>query len=218
MDNTGRVNQRKRTRNDLLLAAGRLLKEGKKPTMEDVAREALVSRATAYRYFPSLEVLLVEAPIHAGVPNADELFTEDSPLDPEERIDIAEAALHNTVYENEVQLRVMLLNSLKLWLSDQKHDIPLRQSRRTQFIDAALAPVRDRLEDGSYEKLCAALSLFFGPESMLVFRDVVPLDKDKARNVKSWAIRTLVRAALEEAKESSVRQNDKRKKRANENK
>jgi len=34
--------------------------------MEEVAAEALVSRATAYRHFPRVEALLVEAPIEAA--------------------------------------------------------------------------------------------------------------------------------------------------------
>jgi hypothetical protein len=50
----------------------------------------------------------------------------------------------------------------------------------------------------AYDNLCAALALVFGTESMVVFRDVVPLDEKKARKVKSWAIRALVRAALKE--------------------
>ena len=54
-------NQRRRTRKDLLQAAARLMKQGRKPNLEDIAAEALVSRATAYRYFPSVEALLVEA-------------------------------------------------------------------------------------------------------------------------------------------------------------
>ena len=51
----GRPNQRSRTRKDLLDAASRLLKQGRRPTLEEVAEEARVSRATAYRYFPSVE-------------------------------------------------------------------------------------------------------------------------------------------------------------------
>jgi len=56
-----RPNQKRRTRKDLLLAAARLLQQGKRPSLEEVAEAALVSRATAYRYFPGVEPLLVEA-------------------------------------------------------------------------------------------------------------------------------------------------------------
>jgi len=198
MENKGRVNQRKRTRNDILFAAGRLLSEGKSPTMEDVAAEAMVSRATAYRYFPSLEALLVEAPIHGSVPDPARIFADSSIESPEDRIDAAESALHDMVYDNELQLRAMMLNSLKLSL-ENGDGIPVRQSRRMGFIDAALGPVRAKLGRSSYKRLCAALCLFFGPESMIVFEDVLPLGKDEARKVKSWGVRALVRAALEEA-------------------
>ena len=47
---TGRPNQKSRTRKDLLQAASRLMKEGRRPSLEEVAEAALVSRATAYRY------------------------------------------------------------------------------------------------------------------------------------------------------------------------
>ncbi|RYF89895.1 MAG: TetR/AcrR family transcriptional regulator, partial [Caulobacteraceae bacterium] len=49
--NIGRSNQRRRTRKDLLEAAARLMKRGAKPSLEEIAEEAMVSRATAYRYF-----------------------------------------------------------------------------------------------------------------------------------------------------------------------
>ncbi len=198
METKGRVNQRKRTRNDILLAAGRLLGEGRSPTMDDVAAEAMVSRATAYRYFPSLEALLVEAPIHGNVPDPARIFADSSIENPEDRIDAAESALHDMVYDNELQLRAMLLNSLRLSL-ENGDGMPIRQSRRMGFIDAALGPVRAKMDKKSYKRLCAALCLFFGPESMIVFEDVLPLGKDEARKVKSWGVRALVRAALEEA-------------------
>ena len=63
---SGRPNQTSRTRKDLLQAASRLMKQGRRITLEDVAEEALVSRATAYRYFSSVDALLVEAPIDGG--------------------------------------------------------------------------------------------------------------------------------------------------------
>jgi AcrR family transcriptional regulator len=197
-----RDGQRLRTRKDLLHAAGRLLKQGQQVTMDDVAREAMVSRATAYRYFPTLEALLVEAPLDGAVPDADELFAGDSSTDPVERVDRAEAALHAMTYQNEAQLRAMLAHALRQWLADAEHATPIRQNRRTRLIEAALAPVRERLDDDAYTRLCGALALVFGTESMLVFRDVFPLAEDEARRVKSWALGVLVRAALGESRRS----------------
>ena len=66
-----------------------------------------------------------------------------------------------------------------------------------------MAPARGRFEKGSYARLCAALALIFGSESMVVFRDVLRLDEKAAREVKSWAVRALVRAALDESRSGS---------------
>jgi len=196
-----RNNQHLRTRKDLLLAAARLLKEGRKPTMDEVAEAALVSRATAYRYFPSLESLLIEAPLDGATPDPDAFFAADSSSDPEDRLDRAEAALHQMVYQNEAQLRMMLANSLVAESADDARSAtPPRQNRRTPLIEAALAPARNRFSSAAYDNLRAALALVFGTEAMVVFRDVLPVGERRARQVKSWAIRALVRAALRESK------------------
>lgn len=198
----GPSNQELRTRKDLLLAASRLMKQGRTPTMDEVAEEALVSRATAYRHFPKIEALLVEAPLDAAITDPSELFAKDSSDDVEERIDRAEASLHEMVYQNEAQLRIMLANSIRRDLTDDS--IPARQNRRLPLIEAALAPARHRLPEADYERLCAALALIFGTESMIVFRDVLGIDSDTARTVKSWAVRALVHAALRDSTSTAV--------------
>jgi AcrR family transcriptional regulator len=196
----GRPNQRHRTRKDLLAAAARLLKAGESPDMDAVAVEAMVSRATAYRYFPSIEALLVEAPLDGAVPSPDELFANDRSIDPVERVERAERALHDSVFRHERQLRLMLAASLERSVRDDtKSDIPLRQNRRTSLIEAALAPARHRFTAAAYKRLCAALALVFGTESMIVFKDVLGLDERSARSVKRWAIEALVHTGLSES-------------------
>jgi AcrR family transcriptional regulator len=198
---SGRQNQRNRTRKDLLIAAARLLKEGRSPDMDEIAREAMVSRATVYRYFPRIEALLVEAPLEGATPDPTLIFAGDDSTDPAERIDKAEAALHKMLYSNEAPLRVMLAASLDRgakWRA-AGDGLPVRQNRRSGLIEAALAPARARFTAAAYAKLVAALALVFGPESMIVFRDVLALDAKAARKVKSWAVRALVRAPLEDS-------------------
>lgn len=190
-------NQELRTRKDLLQAAGRLMKRGRKPTMDEVAAEALVSRATAYRHFPRVEALLAEAPIDAAVADPDGLFANDPSDDAEARVDRAEASLHEVIYQNEAQLRIMLAHSIGRDRTDDA--LPARQNRRLPLIEAALATARHRFREDDYERLCAALALIFGPESMIVFRDVLGVDPATARRVKSWAVRALVRAALRDS-------------------
>lgn len=204
----GRPNQRLRTRKDLLAAASRLLKQGQSPTIDDVAAEAMVSRATAYRYFPTIESLLVEAPIDDDAPDPAALFAHDRTTDPVARVDRAEAALHEMSHRNERQLRLMLAASLQRSVGESGADspaVPLRQNRREPLIEAALAPVRGQLPPRTYRNLRASLALVFGLESMIVFQDVLNIDAAAARRIKQWAIRALVRAAMEEAADAKTR-------------
>jgi hypothetical protein len=202
-----RKNQRVRTRKDLLAAAARLMKEGRKPSLDEVAEAALVSRATAYRYFPNVEALLVEAPLDVVVPDGSTLFVGDASTDPAERIDRAEAEMHRATFANEQAIRLMLASTVARG-GVGADGFPIRQNRRTPLIEAALAPARDRFDEEAYARLRAALALIFGSESMIVFRDVLGLDEKTARDVKSWAVRALVRAALAESKPGRADEGD----------
>lgn len=198
---TGRPNQRSRTRKDLLQAAARLLKQGLRPSLEEVAEEALVSRATAYRYFPNIEALFVEALVDVAVPEARELFDGESPDDPVLRIARVDEALHKMIIENEVPLRTMMAHSLKQHArSHEDGELPVRQNRRTPLIEAALAPARDQFEPENLDLLSKVLALIVGTEAMLVFQDVLQLDDAEAKRVKRWAIEALVDAAKKHSK------------------
>jgi AcrR family transcriptional regulator len=195
------MNQRHRTRKDLLAAAARLLKSGNTPDMDAVAAEAMVSRATAYRYFPSVEALLIEAPLDGAVPSPGDVFADDRSTDAFERVAKAEGALYDAVKNNEAQLRLMLAASLERKAKGLATDgIPVRQNRRQGLIEAALEPARDQMTDATYEKLCAALALIFGTEAMIVFSDVLGADEKTAKKVKTWAMRALVDAAIESSR------------------
>ena len=194
----GRPNQKRRTRKALLEAASRLMRRGGRPTLEEVAEEALVSRATAYRYFPGVEPLLVEASLDVAMPEADALFGADAPDDAVERLRLADRAVDAMVFANEAAIRTMLVHSLQQKLGGGNagpDSLPARQNRRTALIEAALAPAAAALAPGVRGTLAKALALVIGSESMLVFRDVLQIEDDDARAVKDWAIEALVAAA-----------------------
>jgi AcrR family transcriptional regulator len=188
-----RPNQRLRTRKDLLQAATRLLRQGRRPSLEEVAEEALVSRATAYRYFPHVKALLVEASLDVAVPEAGALLEGTDPIDAIARMQRVDTALHEMVLANEPALRTMLVHSLERAESDEA--TPARQNRRSALIDAALAPSRRQFRRASLDQLRIALAILVGTESMIVCKDVLRIDDADARRAKRWAIRALIEAA-----------------------
>ena len=198
---SGRPNQRRRTRKDLLEAAARLIKQGQQPSLEEIAEEALVSRATAYRYFPNVEALLVEASFDIAIPGADELFRGFPETDPVARIQLVDKVLHDVVVANEASLRMVLAHSLQnATASLQDGGLLLRQNRRLPLIEAALKPARQQFSAKALDTLSKALALVIGTEGMIVIKDVLQLDDAHARKVKQWAIRALIEAAMNDAK------------------
>lgn len=196
----GRPNQKTRTRKDLLQAASRLMKQGRTPTLEEIAEEALVSRATAYRHFPSVEALLVEASVDVAVPEAGALFRDEPSRDPIVRLQRVETALHDMILANEPALRTMLAHTIQRGIQADDHgQLPRRQNRRTPLIEAALEPAHDQFKPGALKMLARALALIMGPEAVVVIKDVLQLDDADARKVKRWAIRALVEAAKKPA-------------------
>jgi AcrR family transcriptional regulator len=201
MSSTGptreRLAQKLRTRGALLAAARDLVTEGKAPTVAEVADAATVSRATAYRYFPTKDALLVELPLDIAAPTVGSLFgRDDAPQDPEERVALVQNVLYDLARDHEVEFRLFLRNSLlrSLGESDGTGD-PFRGARRSVLLDAALAPLADELSADKVEQLKTALSMLVGVESMVVLRDVLRLEHAEARAAGEHAVREMVRAA-----------------------
>jgi AcrR family transcriptional regulator len=196
---TARVNQKARTRQAIVRAAGTLLARGAKPSLDEIAAEAQVSRATAYRYFPGLDALLSEAAVDLLVPEAGDLFGPRAPGDACERIALVDEAFDKACREREVPLRLMLARMLERSIGRGADEPPLRQNRRAPLIGEALAPIAPRLGPAHTERLAQALAMIVGTEGFIALSDVVGLDREQARAVRHWAIDALVAAALRES-------------------
>jgi AcrR family transcriptional regulator len=195
-ESPGRLRQKLRTRAALLAAARQLVAQGKTPTLAQVADHAMVSRATAYRYFPTQDALLVELPLDVAAPTVASLFGEHPPLDPEDRAALVQNALYDLARDHEPQFRLFLRTSLLRSVSDADGERdPFRGARRLDLLDEALAPLAGELPADDIEQLRTALSMLVGVESMIVLRDVLRLDHDEARAAGERAVRAMVRTA-----------------------
>jgi AcrR family transcriptional regulator len=193
----GRAGQRRRTRKAILQAAMDLLARDGNPSIADIAAAADVSRRTVYMYFPTLEHLLVDAALglasQAAVDRVVDLSA--SAGDVEARVDAMVRAVQRMSSDTE-----QLGRSLIRLTIEPRADTgaPRRGYRRTEWIESALAPLRDRLDRPGFERLVSALSMVIGWEALLVQRDIRRLGPAEAEEVSAWAARALVRAALAE--------------------
>ena len=182
-------------------ALHRILSAARYPvTVQRLQDELECSRATAYRHFPDVNALIVEASLDLDTPQPEQLFLDGPPEDPVARMERVDSALEAMIRDNEVALRLMMKHALDR--SVRRTDdstIPMRQNRRTPLIEAALEPARRQFRPVALKTLTRALAMVVGTESMLALKDVLQLDDTEARRVRRWAIRALVDAARKPA-------------------
>jgi AcrR family transcriptional regulator len=196
-----RANQRERTRLAIMEGARKLLREGKIPSVADAAEMARVSRATAYRYFPTQSALIQEA-VQTGLPTTWEPDNRHADLTAfADRVERAVAEMLTLAHDNEAVLRGVLLLSLQQWATIQAghklEEEPIRRGTgRIPAIQAALAPYRRTLSPAAMRRLTIGLSLIVGAESLVVLRDIWDLDETEAKEVARWIARTLTQATV----------------------
>lgn len=188
-----RDRQTRRTRRALLAAADALFAEGCVPTVAEVAERADVARATAYRYFPTQESLLLETTFlgESGPVGSVPELVADFP-DPAERL--AEAVRRSALWtlEREARLRTIL----RLSLEHENPAAPERPARRRRYIAELLSDVKPHLPPRAYGELAGALTLLFGIDPIVSLRDNGDVPPKRIPDVLGWTAATLVRAAL----------------------
>ena len=196
---TGPTGPPARTYRLLLGHAMALVRRGRIPSVPELAVKARVSRATAYRYFPSRSKLVSAvvaeslAPVRRFEPTAPdglvrvrELFDKTFPLfkrfEPHMR-----AALQLSL-EHESLERTGLLE-----------EEPYRRGHRRYMLHRAAAPLAATLGPEAYERLLKALSLIYGIESYVVLRDIWGASYREVEVVARWMVEALIESALRRA-------------------
>ena len=189
-----------RTRKLMLQAAIHLMQSGITPSVTEVAEAAEVSRATAYRYFPSQAAL-----IHAVVDEALGpilKWRSDDP-DPKKRIKDLLATSMPRIDEFEATFKAALKLSLDQWAQRQAgtlgNEPRFTRGHRVDLLRHVTAPLKDEVGAGRSERLEQALSLVFGVETLVVLKDIWGLTATEAQNVAEWAAAALVDATISEA-------------------
>ena len=183
---TGRANQKMRTRVAIIEACREIMRSGAPVTMPEVARSALVSEATAYRYFPDLTSLLNAALESMWPSPAEALRPVAHSSDPVERVAFACEFLLRRVQAFQGGVRAMISATIT-----RPELASARPGIRFGLIDEALAPLGDTLDAAGLARLAqlkADLAAVISSEALFSLTDLVGLSADDA-------IASLVRTA-----------------------
>lgn len=174
----GRVNQKRRTRAAIIAACQELITAGADINMPAVARAALVSEPTAYRYFPDLASLLEEALAGIEPDPAAALAAGADPGDPVERVAYAAELLAGLVIERQGAIRALMSVAIARGTARA-----VRPGYRFALIDEALAPLSARkpgIDAATLEQLRRDLAVVISAEAVLTLIDLYGLDPEQA--------------------------------------
>ena len=187
---------RGRTFKRLLDEAVVLVRRGRIPSVAEVAQSAGVSRATAYRYFPSrsklVSAVIAEAlaPVQRAVPQSG-----DAKQRLHELLDRTYSRF--AAYEPHMRAALQLaLEHQSLEAAGLLEEEPFRRGQRTEILATTIAPLKKELKPAAYQRLLKALAVVYGIEPMVILKDICGASDRETEAVVRWMMDALVDAAL----------------------
>lgn len=194
-ESKGRINQKARTQRAIIEACVELIRQRRSVTMPDVAKAAMVSQATAYRYFPDLASLLAKALAEDWPTPIEALAPVEASKDPVERVGFATRFLLRGVAERQAVVRSMISATI-----DQPNlSGTARPGIRFGLIEHALTPFLDVFEAADPELLAQLrldLAVVVSAEALFILTDLCGLSVEEAIDSAERTARTLTSAAF----------------------
>ncbi|ANM80664.1 bacterial regulatory, tetR family protein [Serratia marcescens] len=145
-----------------------LYDEGAFPSITELAAHAQVSRATAYRYFPTQSALISAVVAESLGPILEWRPQDDDAL---KRIQQLLTFAYPQMERHEGALRAALQLSLQQWAHATPGEKFVRGNRK-RLLALAVEPLQGKLPPDSLQRVIHAFSLIYGSEVFLVLKDI----------------------------------------------
>lgn len=187
-----------RTHRLLVQTAMEIVNRGHVPSVSEVAEAAGVSRATAYRYFPTQGRLIATIMDYSLGPVRS--WASDS-RDGLERLHDLFDKTYPRFKEFEPQMRAALQLALSHDALDRAgllKEAPFRRGFRKAILENAARPLERVLGKARFHRLVLALSVVYGIEPYVVLKDIWGLESRDVESISRWMADALIAAALAE--------------------
>jgi len=187
-----------RTRRLLVQTAMEIVDRGHVPSVSEVAGVSGVSRATAYRYFPTQSRLIATIMDYSLGPVRSWTSTSTNGL---ERLRDLFERTYPRFKEFEPQMRAALQLALEHDALDRAgllKEAPYRRGFRRAILENAARPLEKVLGKARFRRLILALSVIYGIEPYVVLKDIWGLESREVEKVSRWMADALIAAALAE--------------------
>ncbi|MBG2913527.1 MULTISPECIES: TetR/AcrR family transcriptional regulator [Proteus] len=197
---------RKRTHQLLVTTALGLFEQGMLPTVSELAAHAGVSRATAYRYFPT-QSDLISATVDASL--APIIAWRPTPEDnTQQRITELLNLAYPQMFKHEGALRGALQVSLQQWAKERQSseyaEKRFIRGHRKDILLKVIEPLKSRYPEEMWDKVIKSFSLIYGSEVFLVMKDIWKMDDQQVIDMTQW----MAKAILNQAKSDYPADND----------
>jgi len=187
---SGRIGQKRKTRELLLATAKKMLVKGENISVEQVALVAGISKATAYRYFSNKDILLKEASLQRGLMDKDDLFGDIDVCNLNARIEKLIDYHFEVLTTNEDVFRLYLGAIMQNSVRDKKNYS--RGGKRILLIAEALLPLKKEISKETFDKMVNAISLLMGIESVSILKDICGLENGSIQEMWKWMIQKII--------------------------
>lgn len=185
---SGRKKQKLKTRNRILEAAHCLLELGKDISLESVAQEANISRATIYRYYSNVESLSTELVLHLNVPNTYDILEKFSSKNTKSSLLEIQKTYLNFILDNEKASKKFL--GAILSSSDSKLE---RGQNRITTLKEFFAKHPSVANPDTTSKLINLMVLLMGIESVITTKDVCGLNNKQSIETLQWGLEMILK-------------------------
>ncbi|MGX1928751.1 TetR/AcrR family transcriptional regulator [Flagellimonas sp. 2504JD4-2] len=185
---SGRKKQKLKTRNRILEAANRLIESGNDITLEDIAKEAEVSRATIYRYYSNIDSLSTELVLHLNVPSTDTILEEFSGNGVKTSILGIQKIYLDFILETEKASKKFLA----AFLSTTDSKLVRGQNRITALKEFFRQHSTD-IDAKTQSKLIHLTVLLMGIESIIATKDVCGLNSKESVETLQWGLQMILK-------------------------
>jgi AcrR family transcriptional regulator len=187
---TGRVNQKAKTRSNILDAAKEMMENEKSITLEDVAEKANISRATIYRYYANIDLLITEASLDIHHKSPDDFFEEVKKMLFEDRIFYIQKHYNQLAQKHEIVFRRYLSAVLSASITSTKK---LRGARRVKSLKNVLEPYKNDMNSGTFKKIITVASILMGIDSLIICKDICDLNNEETNETLEWALKMILK-------------------------
>jgi AcrR family transcriptional regulator len=184
---SGRKNQKQETRRRILLAAQQLLEMEQELTMENIAEQAGISRATIYRYYTNIDALSTELLLQLNVPDPTDLIEQFRNNSLQDAMLGFQKAYLKFVLDNENTSRKFLVAVLAS--SNPKQ----RGQNRICVVRDYFASSTIDLDSQKKKKLMNIAVVLMGIESIIATKDVCDLSTKESIETLQWGLKMIVK-------------------------